>query len=105
MRRNALDFLALTTIVSIANNKGRKHRCQISNAHAIDSVSRTDQHKTIRRAVRRSSGVYVRYRYDAEQRRRYKPVELIVEKAVWQRQPGNRSNGLVRLGSRPNIQM
>ena len=29
----------------------------------------------------------VRYRYDAEKKRRYKTVELIVEEAVWEPQP------------------
>jgi hypothetical protein len=86
VRRNALDFLALATIIRLPNPSGRNHHRQISDAHAIDPVSGTERHKGL---VEQYGDrlVCVRYRYDAEKKRRYKTVELIVEEAAWEPQP------------------
>jgi hypothetical protein len=98
VRRNALDFLALATITSIAKTKRQKHRRQISNAHAIDPVSGTERHKGL---VEQYGDrlVCVRYRYDAEKKRRYKTVELIVEEAAWEPQPTPDTLMAIRVGA------
>ena len=41
----------------------------------------------------------MRYRYDAEKKRRYKTVELIVEEAAWEPQPAPETAMAVRVAA------